>query len=628
MQNTERVRPIHAKRSLLIALTLAGMVLGCLNPSDLSEDQTKVEGDDRPLGQNTALSEKRLQPLVEEDIATRVIARPKDSEKLGNDGDAHDGGVLQVGFDRWFIPDPVIDSHDWYFSLDAELYSGLMRLADGPSALAEPDLASSYSVRDDGLVYEFTLRQDLRFSDGSPVTAADFKWSWQRALSLARNSTRIQSILGNIKGADAVMNGSSEDLLGVRVIDDRSLIVELDAPLTNFTALLADPVASVLKRTNVENWRVDWSSWFEEFTFGTDPYTFNELPVGTGPFKLEEFDFLADQMVFSRNEHYWDEPPRLDRIEFVPLSDTSGENVGSADNLTFTAQIDLAYDFGFSTSHEAEAQGADPGFQGQFKTYAIAPSVHFLAFNTAIEPYDDLLFRRALVAAADFDSFEEAYSGFDTDLTSGSVLPNALWPPGIPGYQVDATPFPYDIDSVIEELAITEQYSNGEKIKLRLVLKGVGLGSWFSALTSQWEELLSVEFGYDEVGTDTYKNWLQSGKLQMMHKVVTPRYADPHAIFGVFENLFGENAASPKSEKLQRMLSDAASESDEVTRLQKYREIERFVVTDALAIPLAWSSGETTVWMQPWVKGYNPPTYYGSRFKDVWIDASHPEYPK
>ncbi len=529
-------------------------------------------------------------------------------------------------FDRSFVPDPVIDIDDWDFSLDAELYSELMRLTDGPTASPEPDLASSYSIRDNGLVYEFVLRQNLKFSDGSPVTAADFKWSWQRALSLVRRSMRIKTILGSIKGADSVMNGSSEDLVGVRVIDDRKLIVELEVPLTNFTALLADPVASVLKQTNVENWGIDSSRWFEEFTFGTDRFTFNELPVGTGPFKLAEFDFLADQMVFSRNEHYWDDPPRLDRIEFVPLVIEHEGEVGAPISQMMTSRLDLTHHFGDSELSASQEHRAES--YGSIETYAIAPTVHFLVFNTAIEPYDHLSFRRALVAAADFDSFIEAYSGYDATLTPGLIMLNALLPPRISGHRDDVTPLPHDIASAIKELATSEPSASGERTKLRLVLEGIGIGSWFTALTSQWEGVINVEFGYDEVGIDTFQNWLKSGKLQMMHKAVTPRYADPHAILGVFIDLFGENAMSSESDQLRRMLDDAAFESDEAARLEKYLDIERYILDNALAIPLLWSPDRRTVWMQPWVNGYNPPKYHGSRYKDVRIDTSHTEYPR
>ncbi len=79
---------------------------------------------------------------------------------------------------------------------------------------------------------------------------------------------------------------------------------------------------------------------------------------------------------------------------------------------------------------------------------------------------------------------------------------------------------------------------------------------------------------------------------------------------------------------LRHMLDDAAFESDEAARLEKYLDIERYILDNALAIPLLWSPDRTTVWMQPWVNGYNPPKYYGSRYKDVWIDTSHPEYPR
>ncbi len=541
---------------------LAGLTLGCLHSED-PKDATRANRVVERYSQSSVTPEQSARISVEtaelkaeESVAaTGVVAAPEAAGRVNDADDERRGGVLRVEFDRLFIPDPAIDGDESLVSSDAEIFSGLMRFSGRPDPLIEPDLASSFSVRDKGLTYEFVLRQDLKFSDGTPVTAYDFKWSWERALSLSDESRRVQDVLGDIRGAEKIVGGSSEDLVGLKVIDDRTLIVELERPRYGFVALLADPIASVLKRSNVENWGIDWSRWYESSATGTGRYAFGELPVGTGPFKMEEFDFLAGRMALLRNEHYWDRPAFVDRIEFIPLLTASGEELGDVASLMTTGRLDLTHHFGYTETPASEEYRVES--YGDLERFPVSPTLEFLAFNTALEPYDNIHFRRALALAADIDSFTKAYSGSGDRLIDSS-RPGAsafgIIPPGFPGFNAQEKRITHDLDAAVEEIEAYRDGGGVDPIKVRLVLNGFGTASWFSALTSQWEDFLNIEFEYDEVGIDTYENWLKSGKLQIMHKVVTARYAGPHAILGVFEGLFGANAASPEAEELQRML--------------------------------------------------------------------------
>ncbi len=94
----------------------------------------------------------------------------------------------------------------------------------------------------------------MKSSAGRPVTASDFKWSWERALAPNLNSERARETLGNILGTDAVIEGRTKELAGVEAIDDRILRVTLSKPNMGFLMAVADPAAVVLKRQNVENW--------------------------------------------------------------------------------------------------------------------------------------------------------------------------------------------------------------------------------------------------------------------------------------------------------------------------------------------------------------------------------------
>ena len=207
------------------------------------------------------------------------------------------GGVFRLAAGNGIVADPVIvddpignylNSH-WVIS---EIYSGLTKIDEESTPPVQLDLAEKYTISESGRVYEFTLRPGLKFSDGSPVTAHDIKWSWERALNPRTRSVRATSVLGPIEGGSAILDGDATELSGVVAVDERVLKVTLADFRGDFLALLADPVAVVLKQENVENWGIDWGSAVHE-SAPANMGEHDELPIGTGPFKLESFDYLS-----------------------------------------------------------------------------------------------------------------------------------------------------------------------------------------------------------------------------------------------------------------------------------------------------------------------------------------------
>ena len=203
-------------------------------------------------------------------------------EPLNPKGPTH-GGVLSAPMIMCPPPDPAIDAASSQLdfsspSLVTEIHAGLARIVDDSVAPFELELADSYNVDLTGLEYEFVLRNDLKFSDGTPLTSGDFKWSWERALKKSDAGSRARDVFGLVEGADAVILRESDDLTGVMAIDDRTLRVRLTNPRADFPALLADPVASVLKKDNALSWGIQWSnsgSWSM-----TVPFSEWNMPVG------------------------------------------------------------------------------------------------------------------------------------------------------------------------------------------------------------------------------------------------------------------------------------------------------------------------------------------------------------
>lgn len=159
-------------------------------------------------------------------------------------------------------------------------------------------------------------------------------------------------MLGTIVCAQAVADGITDELAGFAAVDDATFTVRLDRPHADFLWLLADPVASVLKRANAETWASE-GTWSVGYLLPDFP----ELPVGTGPFRVTAMDLLADDVALEPNPFYWDAPPTLDYIVYDffdgSVDTTSDWLEGAYDNDVFPYNLCES----FSTLGDATSNG-------------------------------------------------------------------------------------------------------------------------------------------------------------------------------------------------------------------------------------------------------------------------------
>ena len=166
------------------------------------------------------------------------------------------------------------------------LFSGLVKLDTNLEVV--PDVAEGWDVSEGGTVFTFTLRSNARFHDGRPVTAADFKYSWERALDPAMESSTAKTFLGDIVGASEMLEGLAESAGGIEALDERTLRVTIDSPRPAFLFKLAYPTAYVVDRANVEEGGANWT----------------DAPNGTGAFKLKVWQ-KDELLVLERNDDWY-----------------------------------------------------------------------------------------------------------------------------------------------------------------------------------------------------------------------------------------------------------------------------------------------------------------------------------
>jgi oligopeptide transport system substrate-binding protein len=222
----------------------------------------------------------------------------ENTPRASSGGNICEGKTLYTfGADPASLLDPIQVRDEGTAEYVLEIFGGLVTL--GTDLTVQPDLATEWSVSDDGRTYTFTLNERAVFHNGTRVTAQDVKYSIERAADPANNSPTVRLYLGDIVGIDEKYSGSANEVSGVRVIDERTIEIEIEEPISFFLAQLTYPVAFVVDQRQIES----------------DPRNWTRQPNGTGPFRLAEFR-PAERIRLVKNDRYHLGAPKLDEVIF------------------------------------------------------------------------------------------------------------------------------------------------------------------------------------------------------------------------------------------------------------------------------------------------------------------------
>ena len=525
--------------------------------------------------------------MAAEETVTAEMKEAEESEE--EDFDPRRGGVFNLlGSDPTTL-DPALTTDSTSYDIVTEVFGGLMRLTDNPNEPVVLDLAESFTVSSEGTVYRFKLREDAVFSDGSPVTATGFKWSWERAALPKTGSPIVKEFLGDIIGINDIVDGNATSASGITVVDDHTLEVEIDAPKPYFIAKLTYPVTYVVNRENVESGGERWT----------------DDPIGTGPFVLKSYE-IGVEMVLGRNENYSGTPAFLDEVRFN-LAGGSAMAMYENDEIDITGIPQAAYERVTDPNEPISRQVVDvpPGF---FTSY--------IGFNTELPPFDDVHFRRALNHAVDKELIAEAVLGGRAKPAYGPT------PPGFIGFNPDLATLGFDPEQAVEELNMSK-YADPET-RPRIVLTTSGTGGspppWLVAVGDMWARNLGVDVEFQEVEWATFLQEIDNYRLQVFSLAWSPDYPDPHTFIDVlFRSDSTINQTQYSNADVDALLEEATTEQDPARRIQLYQQAEQIIVDEAAWVPMWWgSSGKILV--KPWIKDFNLSPLGGFFLKEVWID--------
>ncbi|HAJ00417.1 MAG TPA: peptide ABC transporter substrate-binding protein [Dehalococcoidia bacterium] len=478
---------------------------------------------------------------------------------------------------RLFSDPPTLDPHITTDSTSAvivnEVFGGLVTIT--PDIVIAPDLAEDWDISPDGKVFTFRLRQDAKFHDGRPVVAEDFRWSLERAADPLTESPVADLYLSDVIGVADKLNGKAETIQGLRVIDERTLELTIDAPKSYFLAKLTYPTAFVVDRKNVEGNKNNWV--FE--------------PNGTGPFRLERYD-IGETILLGRNENYHLGPPFLDEVEFIlsggdPMLMYENDEI----HVTGLGLADLERVQDPSNPLRTELATAPPGF-----------TVSFIGMNLEQPPFDDVKFRQALNYAVNKKEIA-------TTALSDLVVPAiGVIPPGFPSYNPDLRGYGYDPEKA-KRLLSESRYGADPASIPRITLSiagnfGASVGLDMEVMLRSWQETLGVEVEIQQTEWATFLQDVHQRRFQMFALAWSADYPDPQDFLDImFHTDSANNWGNYNNREVDSLLEKARVEPDQTVRFQQYNLIEQLIVDDAPWVPL-WHSTERKVLVKPEVKDY------------------------
>lgn len=440
------------------------------------------------------------------------------------------------------------------------IFSGLVKLDTNLDLV--PEIAENWTISDDGTIYTFTLKSDVRFHDGTEVTAADFKYSWERALDPDLHSPVALTYLGDIVGAKDVAEGVTGELFGVEVLDDRTLRVTIEAPYPYFLSKLVYPTAYVLDRSNVESGE-NWT----------------DAPNGTGPFKMKVWN-KDELLILERNEDWYGGTPALAHSVYLIFGGRPFQMYenGEIDIVGLGSyQIDRARDPS-STIHDQLREGTE------FCTT-------YLGFNVTQPPFDDPKVRQALGLALELDKQVEVSRRGLVERAAG------ILPPGMPGHNEGLAPFTFDAEAA-GQLLDESSYGGAENLPVIRSYASSGAIHW------AWREHLGLEV--ESVGIFEFSdrlNRMDNLELGVFIAGWCADYPDPQNFLDVlFHSESESNNFAYSNPDLDALLEEAAVEQDTARRTELYHQAEQMILDDWVVVPL-WHNREYSL-IQTYVKGY------------------------
>lgn len=465
-----------------------------------------------------------------------------------------------------------------------QLFSGLVEEGVGMEVM--PDIARSWEISEGGRQYIFHLREDVFWTDGVPVTAGDFEYTWKRILDPASGSPNA-GLLYDIKGAGAFHQGEESDSgsIGVQAPDDRTLLIELERPTGYFLSLLAQSSCFPVPKHVLEIYGENWAQ----------PDTI----VTNGAFRLESWN-QGESMVLVRNPEYHGRfKGNLQRVE--PSFETND-----------VALLDL-YETGNLDILDLDALPASAWdrtrrrFAGEYVTAPKAVT-EYIGFDVSRPPFDDPRVRQAFAMVADKTTLANAVLGGYNFPAMGGYIP-----PGVPGYSKDIS-LPFDPENARQLLA-GAGYPNGNGFPGVTACIAENRRSLAEYLQTQWRDNLGVEIPWEYTPWPQFYERLEREPVHIIYIGWMADYLDPDSFLR--ENYLLQRYVHWQDETYDKLVEKARGVLEQEQRLGLYTQADRILNEAAAIIPVLYP--RSNILVRPWVRKFPALFLQGWLWKNIVV---------
>ncbi|MCR5774110.1 MAG: ABC transporter substrate-binding protein [Lachnospiraceae bacterium] len=515
------------KRILIFTMLTALIFTGCGSAAGSGNPADTAQSDDLTKTDAGAADGEALKIAIKTDIVTM------DVQRTSND---------------YLVPMNVFDT----------LFQ-IIKKDDGSTEIVN-SLADKYEISEDGKTYHFTLRDDVVFSDGTPLTASDVKFTFERMLTIPDGAQTDYAM--PIEGAQDVLDGKAKELSGIKVEDDHNLTITLSAPFAGFIATLATPSTSILSEKIVTEAGDDFGV-IPEKTLGSGPYVVKEWTKGSG-------------LLFEYNPKYWGEAPTAKRIE-VTIMEPQVMNMafqkGDLDIIDCMMIDSAIVDSTYKTD--------------EYKDRIVSVDrlgLNFLMLNENIEPLNDVNVRKAIQLAIDRESILASIYEGDGHLEDG------IYPTGCLGYSVKNQGWLDYNPEAAKNLLEDAGYSDGFDMEICMDTSTPDASQNTTQVIVQNLNDIGIRATIRSVDHASFLDLRNSGEAPAYLALWILDYNDPdniiYTFFGSKDNTVIRSDNYPDETVIDRVAS-AKTIVDDTERYAEYAALEKKLVQeDAVWVPM------------------------------------------
>ncbi|ORJ47495.1 oligopeptide ABC transporter substrate-binding protein OppA, partial [Kluyvera intermedia] len=428
-------------------------------------------------------------------------------------------------------------------------------------------------------VWTFHLRKDAKWSDGSPVTAHDFVYSWQR-LADPKTASPYASYLqyGHIANIDDIIAGKKPTSdLGVKAIDDNTFEVTLSEPVPYFYKLLVHPSVSPVPKAVVEKFGDKW----------TQPANI----VTNGAYKLKDW-VVNERIVLERNTNYWDNAKTvINQVTYLPISsevtDVNRYRSGEIDMTYNNMPIELFQKLKQEIPKEVHV---DPYL-----------CTYYYEINNQKAPFTDVRVRTALKLALDRDIIVNKVKN------QGDLPAYSYTPPYTDGAKlVEPEWFKWSQDkrnAEAKKLLAEAGYTADKPLTFNLLYNTSDLHKKLAiAVASIWKKNLGVDVKLENQEWKTFLDSRHQGTFDVARAGWCADYNEPTSFLNTMLSDSSNNTAHYKSPAFDKLIADTLQVTDEAQRTELYTKAEQQLDKDSAIVPVYYYVNARLV--KPWVGGY------------------------